>query len=377
MPRKAAALLLAALAIAAGGCGGDGGEGDSDATLTVYVSAPFGGPRGAEGRELANGARLALADARGRAGRFRVRAAYLDDGGGRGWDPVRTAANARRAAEDSSAIGYLGELDSGATRISLPITNQAEIVQISPGSTAVDLTRIPAAGRLDPERLQPSDRRTFARIVPADDVQARAAALWAKRIGAGRVDFASDGSEFGDVLVQAFDAEAARLGLGSGEGAAIDALYYGGSPPGLAKALRTGAPPQLLASDALLDRAFLRSSGGLGPRLRITSSFRDPLALPAAGQRFLRAYGRRFGEPAGPAAAYGYEAMALLLDAIEGAGGRGSNRGAVIDEVLATSDRRSVVGTYSIDGNGDTTLEQISGYRVEGGKPVFTTELRP
>ncbi len=67
--------------------------------------------------------------------------------------------------------------------------------------------------------------------------------------------------------------------------------------------------------------------------------------------------------------------MGLLLDAIRRAGGDGDDRGAVADEVLSTQDRRSVLGTYSIDGNGDTTLDGVSGYRVSDGLPVFPVEL--
>ncbi len=136
---------------------------------------PLHGERAAEGRAVVDGARLALAGAGGRAGSFRVRARYLDDTGGHSrWDPVASAANARRAAEDSTAIGFLGDLDSGATRASLPITNQAEIPQISPGATALDLTG---------ERFRPSGDQTFARVVPDVSVLGRAAVLLASRLG--------------------------------------------------------------------------------------------------------------------------------------------------------------------------------------------------
>ena len=67
--------------------------------------------------------------------------------------------------------------------------------------------------------------------------------------------------------------------------------------------------------------------------------------------------------------------MGLLLDAIRRAGSNGSDRGAVIDEVLSTRDRRSVLGTYSIDGDGDTTLDSVSGYRISDGLPVFPVKL--
>ena len=88
----------------------------------------------------------------------------------------------------------------------------------------------------------------------------------------------------------------------------------------------------------------------------------------------MRTYRRQFGT-ANPAAAYGYESMALLLDAIHRAGPSGDDRNAVIDEVLSTHDRHSVLGTYSIDGNGDTTLDTVSGYRISDGLPVFPVKL--
>jgi ABC-type branched-subunit amino acid transport system substrate-binding protein len=108
-------------------------------------------------------------------GGFIVRARYLDDtGGGRRWDPVASAANARQAAQDSTAIGFIGDIDSGATRVSLPVTNEGEIPQISPGAIASDLTG---------ERYRTGDRQTFARVVPSAPVLERAAARFAARAG--------------------------------------------------------------------------------------------------------------------------------------------------------------------------------------------------
>jgi branched-chain amino acid transport system substrate-binding protein len=48
----------------------------------------------------------------------------------------------------------------------------------------------------------------------------------------------------------------------------------------------------------------------------------------------------------------------------------------VIDAFFATADRDSVLGTYSIDEAGDTTLDAIGGYRVAGGVPRFDSALR-
>lgn len=376
MSLRFAALAGAAALLAAAGCADEREVEGGDGTLTIYVSSPLSGPRAAAGRAIADGARLALAQARGRAGGIRVRGIYLDDTEGGEFSLARTAANARRAAADVTTIGYVGDLDSGATRVSLPITNQAGIAQVSPGSTAVDLTRLPPVGGLRPERLLPSDRETFARVVPDDEVQARAAALWAKQMGASRVGVVSDGSQFSRVLSRSFLDQATRSGLGSGEGGGADLIYYAGEPAGFADALRGLPPRPVIGSDALVSPAFLRSSALASDRLFLTSTFLDPELLPAPGQRFLRAYGARFGRPAAPAAAYGYEAMALLLDAIRRAADDGDSRDAVVDELLATPERQSVLGTYTIDANGDTTLDAVTGYRVADGLPVFPERLR-
>ena len=372
-PGLLAALSLAAAAAAGCGAGQRDAGGDGAETVTVYVSAPLSGERAREGRAIADGARLALADAGGAVDDLRVEAKYLDDALDGGWSLVRTAQNARAAAEDSSSIGFIGDLDSGATRVSLPITNQAGIAQISPASTAVELTRLSPAGGASPDRYQPGDRRTFARVVPADDVQGRAAARWAERMGVRAVAVAGDGSAFGRVLADAFRGEAAGQGLRIGPGDP-ELIYYAGDAAGFREAT-AGLPERpTIGSDALVNPAFLPTVAGR--RLFVTSQFLDPTLLPARGKRFARRYRQRFGRRAEPAAAYGYEAMALLLDAIRRAGEQGDVREVVVDEVLESRNRKSAIGTYSIDGNGDTTLDSVSGYRVSDGVPVAPVSLR-
>jgi ABC-type branched-subunit amino acid transport system substrate-binding protein len=150
-----AAALLAAVGIA--GCAASGGGGvASDAPLAVYVSVPLSGPGAAEGKALAAGATKALAGAGGKAGGHPIELKVLDDtGGGPKWDPVATGANARQANENAATIGYLGDLDPGATRTSLPITDEADIPQIVlgevPGGLDVKNLADPrVAGEKDP-----------------------------------------------------------------------------------------------------------------------------------------------------------------------------------------------------------------------------------
>jgi branched-chain amino acid transport system substrate-binding protein len=68
--------------------------------------------------------------------------------------------------------------------------------------------------------------------------------------------------------------------------------------------------------------------------------------------------------------------MSLVLDAIERAGASGNDRRAVIGALFATKDRQSVLGTYSIDENGDTTLTDYGLYRIDDGELSFERTLK-
>jgi branched-chain amino acid transport system substrate-binding protein len=133
----------------------------------------------------------------------------------------------------------------------------------------------------------------------------------------------------------------------------------------------------LISTDALLlDRSFLRGARPFESRLRLTAAAQNPAQLPPpAGPEFVRGYRDEYGRPPDPYAAYGYEAMAVVLDSIERAGAP-VDRSAVIDAFFDTVDRRSVLGTYSIDEVGNTTLDRMAGYRVRAGRPVFDAALR-
>jgi branched-chain amino acid transport system substrate-binding protein len=132
---------IAVLCVGASGCGEEGvAEG---ATVTVYVSAPLSGEDAAEGGRLCAGAQRELARNGARAGEVRVRAICLDDtGGGSRWTLVAVGANARRASEDSTTVGYIGEPDPAAARFSRPILESAGIAQLTGMSGAAAMSEL-------------------------------------------------------------------------------------------------------------------------------------------------------------------------------------------------------------------------------------------
>lgn len=163
---------VAALALLVpAGCGaGDGARGTP--SLTIYVSAPLSGPARADGKDVAAGARRALREAEGESGGVRVVARFLDVAGRNEdrFDAATAAANARSAIEDSTTIAYVGELDSGATRASLPVTNSAGILQVAPGSGARDLVVDEPFNDDVPSEFQGTGERTYAQLGASYDV---------------------------------------------------------------------------------------------------------------------------------------------------------------------------------------------------------------
>jgi branched-chain amino acid transport system substrate-binding protein len=408
---------VAALALAFGACGSDdeGGSGGSGEDgggqqLTIYSSLPLQGAARAQSVATVNGAKLALEQAGGKVGDFTIDYVSLDDSTAQagGWEPGQTASNARKAIADDSTIGYIGEFNSGATAVSLPLLNEAGIAQVSPGNTAVGITSDdPGAGPGEPEKYYPTGNRTYARILPKDTYQGAALAALAKEEGCTSAYVLNDKEVYGSGLASNVELAAEKVGLEIKGNEGIDKnapnyrslgakitdsgaecfIYCGITANNavqlfkdMAVALPEGA---LLGPEGVGETGFFDSTeGGLPPdvasRVLVTIPGVAPEEYPPAGQEFLKAYEAEYGEKNPDRyAVYGYESMSLLLDAIERAGENGGDRAAVVEQLLATKDREGVFGTYSIDENGDITLTPYGVYGIEDDQLVFDRSVEP
>src|SRR5690349_9169806 len=135
--------VAAALALAA--CGSSSKSASSSSggkTVDVYSSLPLQGASTAQTGPMVNGMKLALEQAGSKAGQWTVAYTSLDDSTAAAgkWDPAQCAANARKVAQDSKAVFYMGEFNSGCSEVSVPILNQVGIAQVSPANTYVGLT---------------------------------------------------------------------------------------------------------------------------------------------------------------------------------------------------------------------------------------------
>lgn len=397
----------AALAVAAAGCGAtehDGGYAVPGRTLTVYAGLPLRGVDRPEALDLADAERLALAQAGGRAGRWRVRLRVLDDSGPGSprWNPARVSQNARLAGRDPTTIAFLGGSSSGATAVALPLLNQAGILQVSPMAGAVALTRPDPALPGSPQKFYPNEHagRTFGRVVPADSVEAAMLARWMAGSGVRSVYVVTtqeaEAASLAAALQRRLRAErvavagsqAVAPGHPNWRSAAVaasrsgaGALFFAGSAqagaPAMFAAARAVAPGMVVfGSDQLAQPAVAERLGPGGEGVRLPSPALPREALPPAGARFRAAFRRAYGREPEPAAAFGYEAMRVVLDAVRRAGTAGNRRAAVARAFFATERPRSPLGGYAIDRVGDSTLRSYAGYQVRSGRLVAVRVAR-
>jgi branched-chain amino acid transport system substrate-binding protein len=395
-----ALLALALTALALGGCGGgrlSPRHLGAAKPLVVYSSLPLQGPLAGAGHELDDGIRLAISQYGSRVGAFAIQYRALDDAGARGseFSAAQTVANAERASEDSRAIAYIGELTSAASEVSIPILNQAGIPQISPTSSAVELTRLlPGTPAERFAALYPTPARTFLRLVPSDAVEIAADLLAMHESGCTKVATLSDGSPAGEQLVALLDAThdsyalpltaGADLGRRAGLAPLLVGVRGRGTPcvelvgtdaPELTAAAHQllGAVPRvrLFAPHGLCTSPLARAGTGLGASapavIECTRVIRSISSYPG-GAVFAAAFREHFGgaSPTGEAI-LGYEAMSLVLQTIKQLGSSGDSRAAVLGRLHQTRERTSVLGPYAFDRYGDTTQRTVALYRATRG----------
>jgi branched-chain amino acid transport system substrate-binding protein len=406
--------LVVASAVGVAACGGGGGGGStsgnvSGTTLTIYSSFPLQGASKPQSDALVNGIKLALKQANNTAGKYTIKYVSLDDSTATAgkWDPGQVSTDARKAAQDKDTILYLGEFNSGASAISIPILNRAGIGQISPSNTAVGLTSNAAGAEPgEPAKYYPTGKRTYVRVVPKDTVQAAAVATVMKQEGCTKPYILNDKEVYGQGLAtnavaslksagipalgnDGWDPKAAnyRSVASKINSKGTDCVFLSGITDNngvqLTKDIAAGVPnAKIYGPDGLCESAWVDPKKGgfptsLDSRVKCTVATLSPDKYPPAGQKFFSDYKTTYGDAnPDPYALYGFETMSLALDAIKRAGDKGNDRQSVINQLFATKDRQSVLGTYSIDQNGDTTNTDYGLYSVKNGQITFDQVIK-
>ena len=419
---------VGALALGAAACGDDdsdsgGSTGSSGAgtstssssdsgggaTVNLYSSLPLQGASKDQTNAMVQGIQLALKEAGNKAGDVTIHYESLDDSTAQAgnWDPGQTAQNARKVAQDDKAVGYIGEFNSGASAVSIPILNEGGIPQVSPANTYVGLTTDePGSEKGEPAKYYPTGNRTYLRIVPRDTVQSAALLTLMKQDGCTKVAIANDKETYGAGLARLMEIQSKDIGVTitsnegidkaspnfrsyaskiKGEGA--DCFVFSGVTANGAvqiyKDVSAAIPDaKLYGPDGVCESGFTNPSKGgvpknVGAAFKCTVATLDLQSYPG-GQEFLDAFQKEYGsENPDPYAIYGYEAAKLFIDTLSGLGDKATDKQAVLQALFDTKDRDSALGTYSFDENGDTTLTDYGIYEVgDDGNPTFADAVK-
>jgi branched-chain amino acid transport system substrate-binding protein len=308
------------------------------------------------------------------------------------FDFAKCVANAQLFAKTPRVLGVVGTYNSQCTGEELPLLNQAPggaVPIISPQNTFQILTRgSPAAPPGVLRHFYPSGVRNFLRVTPIDTHEIAADALLARQLGLRRVLVVADDGTGGSAIHTPEFVDAARkLGIHTrvylwhaerrparvvvsaarrfhADGAFIAAGY----PPRLAQlihALRTalGRRYPIIGTDYFQAGAGIwQTAGGATAAGVYVSTFGVPNSrLPAAGQRFLRSFGK---DTPSWGAAYAAQATEVLLAAI---GRSKGTRESVLQQLYATRIAQGIVGPISFTPGGDVVDGPITVLRLEAG----------
>jgi branched-chain amino acid transport system substrate-binding protein len=426
MIRTGVRAVLATLAVGAAACGADDGPepsipaaravkssgcapvtygGDGRPDLLIGTITTLQGEYTGHGVQVSQAMKLVLAERNWRAGDFTVGLQVCDEvaASGDAPSPVKCRRTARAFRRNRSVIVVHGPQTSTCAIEMTPLLNSAPggpLPMLTAGPTYLGLTRSgPGVRATEPERYFPAGRRSLLRLAPADDAQGAAAALYAKEQGARRVFVLNDGEAYGFGVAEAFRGAAGRIGLrvaGTGQWnpkardyraladrarrAGADTAYIGGyvfnNGPRVIKDLREalGADAQIIGPDAFNNLTPVEGAGAAAEGFSPTIAVLPNDELPPKGQEFASGFEQRFGARPCCFSVHTAQATHMMLDAIADSDG---SRAEVLEKLFDARVEDGYIEDFEIDRYGDTTLNKIAVYRIEGGRLRFQTAITP
>lgn len=392
-------VLLTAVVTLGTGCGSATAGGGSGKPLTSVVIAsdlPLTGSSRAQTESMVQAIKMRLAENNGKAGGVRVTYRSLDDATAQAgkWDEAKCAENVNGLAKDQQVVVLIGPMNSGCAQIQIRTANAAGLAMVSPAATAVGLTK-DGGEPGEPDKYYPNGVRNFLRVVLADDLQAKAAAKWAKDLGVHKVFVLHDKETYGKGLADQFQGAAEDDGMEvvGVEGidpmasnyralipkitsAKADLVYFGGITQNNAgqilKDLRSASKDiRFMGPDGIFEDAFVKAAGDSGSGALATFGGIPPEKLTGKGKAFVAAYTKAHGAPTAYTA-YAYDSAGIAIEAIARcADGAGVTRKCVLRELFRTKDYQGALGTFSMTSTGDSTLSVLTGLQVKGGAWSF------
>jgi len=381
-----------ATALPASSCNPIEGGGGGTPQFIVASDLPLQGSGRTQTIQMVNAIKYVFSQNNYKAGNYTVGYQSCDDSTAQAgkWDSSKCSANANAYARNSSVIGVIGTFNSGCTEIEIPIANRAPngpLGMASPANTYVGLThKGPAIAPGEPGKYYPTGTRNYIRLVAADDFQGAADAMLTKQqLGFKSVYVLNDKEAYGLGVANDYKNAAKQLGINvigftawDPKASSYQALatkiqqsgastvFLGGliceNGAKLIKDLRSvlGANYPLIGPDGFSD---FTANGPAAAGMYISVAGIPPEKLSGTGKDFIDKFGAQIGTKVNPYAAYAAQSAEVMLTAIANSDG---TRASVTDQLFKTKVTNGILGTFSINKNGDTTNNPVTVYKQTG-----------
>jgi branched-chain amino acid transport system substrate-binding protein len=322
------------------------------------------------------------------------------------WDSSKCTANANAYAQDASVMGVIGTFNSGCAKLEIPIANRAPkgpLGMVSPSNTYPGLT-VKYAGSApgEPNVYYPTGKRNYARVVWTDQFQGAADAMFLKaKMKVKSVYILTDKETYGQGIASIVSAKAKQLGIkvvgtqgwdpnatsyeslaNAIKSSKAQSVFLGGivclNGGKVIKDLRSvlGAKFPMLMPDGFTPfSATGQTSGNASNGAYISYPGIPVKSLKGAGAKFVAGFtkvnNRKLPDPY---TAYAAQAAQVLLGAI---GKSNGTRADATSKLFNLNVTNGVLGNFTINKNGDTTLGTVTFGQMNGQNAKFVELISP
>ena len=374
-------------------------KGTSSTEIHVYSSLPLEGTSLPQSTSIVNELK-ALLDGK-KVGNFTIKYTSLDDASAAkngDWDGTVEQSNANKAANDPDAMAYIGTYNSGAAKLSIPILSKVCMVMFSPANSYPGLTKavtgVTTPG--EPDSYYPNGYRNYARDINNDDAQGGASSEWAFSLGKKTAFVVDDGQTYGQGIGRAWALHFGKIGgkvvsanggsesydpkatdykalaqkiKSSGADVVFVGAITGKGTAKLWKDIKAVNPDiTMFGPDGVNEKTWADGAGSAANGTYLTFGGVDVSQLTGAGKTWADAYKAANNGTQPPFyAAYGHAAGEVVLAGLTKAGT--NDRYLVLQAIMGTSALDTVIGSFTLDPNGDPKGGVISSYIMGAAWP--------
>ncbi len=375
-------------------------------SLLIASDLPLQGAGRAQTIQMTKAIAFVFAQAGWKSGNYTIAYQSCDDSTAQAgaWDSGTCSTNATSYAQDSSVVGVIGTFNSGCAEIEIPIENRAPggpLAMVSPANTYVGLTHVgPGTATGEPGKYYPTGKRSYARVVAADDYQGAADATLAQQLGVKKLFILNDKQAYGAGVASDLVNAAKKLGIDVVQNEAwnakatsyaalalqikasgAQAVFLGGliceNGGKLIKDIRAGAPNvTIIAPDGFTPiSADVQGSSGAANGMYVSVAGLPITQLPAAGKSFVSAFEKTIGgQTPAPYSVYAAQAADVILQAIANSDG---TRAGVASELFKVNIPNGILGPIAFNKNGDVSANPVTIYKVVNGQSTTYKVIVP